>query len=803
MNDSYILSNAEIKKILNNIDKEYHLEVYKILTNVTFSPKITKKDIKEYSDKVIKLFKVKNLPRLLTEEELEDIVNVIPLVPSTIKDIAIDNNRQIKNKIKSLLSKYRLIIKDDTILKIKDYIVDKFYKSSANPGDSVGVIAALSIGAPLTQDNLNTRHKRGTKNDANSGLKFVERLLNLTATKDTDSIKNVIHFKDKNKTREEIYNIGKRLKGISIESLIKPNGKNILYKINEEDKNWYKNYLKVKNINTSILKQNLPFLRIQIDTNKLYNYDLLLEDIIRIIKVNNKALGFKETIECIGSNSLIGIIDIYISEDFARKKLKEFSLRIKKDNNICIGSVEEQVRCFLNKILSNEFKEMIIKGIVGVNSFSISEAIHTTSTFKEVSVVNARDLEKFSKKPYNLKLEDINYLWYIRITKYYIHFMGLDENKYIQLFKEAGLEIVENNFESENPHFIVLMPKDRNVQYIDSNTGRSYKRYKLLDNGRFFDNKDKKWSLNYSPKKLIEENLNYNQEYLLYQINKKLEKSNIEDTNLEFKPIYRYAYYYYVTIEGRNIISELYSNKEVDFKYSYPEEISEINNLFGIEATRFNISSKYNSNSSMEKINPLNIELLIDFQTAYGHPLPVSATTIAQQGNSILTAASFESSLDYIFKGSSVGEKDKIKGISSCIMSGSRCRNGTGIVDCEYSNDYLKDNVNKFIDNQEYIDDFELNIAYSSGACYNTADKDEILDDVFSISNDPKNEKLEPPKMDTPGELEDLLDLEDILSNDLSGTDHYTEKNTFEDNITNLDIPEAPTDDISDSLYNF
>ena len=787
MIDSYTLSEKEIKSILNRIDREHHLQAYKTLKALTFSPKTNKKDVEDFKEKVIKLFKKENLPRLLTEAELDEIVSVIPLTPSTLKDIAEDNRRQIKNVIRRQLSKFKIVVNDKTIETIKKDIENKFYKSSSQAGDSVGVIASMSIGQPLTQANLNTFHNTGSKNSSDEGLKFVERLLNLSATKNPDKpTQNIIHFKDKNKTREEIYDIGKKIKGITIEDLIKPNEKKILEKLPSEDKYWYANYIKIMKINPNILKSNF-FLRIKIDTNKLYKYDLVINDVVKVIKRTCRVAGFRETVECISSNSYLGIIDIYTSEEFARKKIQDYTQKLSKNSNLAIADINEQIKIFLKNILANSFKTMYLKGIKGIKNFKISEPLNISSTFNEISIINARDLDKFSSAPYNLKLEDINYLWYVRITKYFIFFVGLNEDKYIKLFQEAGMKIIENNFYDENPHFIVLLPKERNAKYFDEKTKKSYQRYTFKD-GRYYDNKEEEWSKSYSPKKLIEEQLSYMREKQLYRIEEKLENNIIKDVNLYFEPLYRYAYYYHIIADGDEIISDLYGIKQIDFSFSYPDSTHHINKIFGIEAARFNLSSKYNSGNDMKNINPMNIELLIDFQTSYGYPLSVTAPTLAKQGNSILTSASFQNSLEYIFKGSAFGEVEQIKGISSCIITGSKSKNGTGIVESEFSKDYLNEENNKLSETFEEDNDLLMETNLIKGSCYKTSQLDNILDETHIEVKVSEEKTLDPPRtFGNTKEIEDILDIDIEYSQD-----DETKEKDLDDFVFDLDIPDAP-----------
>ena len=124
-------------------------------------------------------------------------------------------------------------------------------------------------------------------------------------------------------------------------------------------------------------------------------------------------------------------------------------------------------------------------------------------------------------------------------------------------------------------------------------------------------------------------------------------------------------------------------------------------------------------------------------------------------------------------------------------MTGSRCKNGTGIVDCQYDPDYLSDEANKVSEDMDYIDDYQMDISYSSGSCTNFS----------NFINREKNQKVEPPKMEVPDAFEDLLDLEEILGNDNLKDIDNNDKNDFNQIVENLNIPDAPKDDIRDTLF--
>lgn len=782
MSDSVVLTEKEIKDVLSDIDVKFRLQVYKILKNVIFSSKITKKDKDQFKTKIIKMLKNDNLPRLLTEKELDDIVSIIPLAPSTVKEIAVDNQRQIRNVIRRQLSKHRMVANKETINKLKDIIIKQFYNSSSQPGDSVGVIGAMSIGQPITQANLNTFHTSGAKNSSDEGVKFVEKLLNLSATKADDIPRNIIHFKDKNKTREELYIMGKKMKGITVGKLVK--SKKLMTALPDEDIYWYNNYIAFMKIDFDY--RNKQFLRLHLDTNKMFKYDISMAEIVKIIKKNSRAVGFRDTIECFASNSIMGVLDVYTSEEFARKKIQDFNQKIAKGGNIVMSDIQGQITIFLKNLLTLD--DMYLRGVKNIEEFIISQPLNIMTTLTEIPVISARDLEKFSKKPYSLPIEDINNLWMIRITKYYIFFMGINEEKYIKLFEAAGIKIIENNFNSDVPNLVVLMPRDRNVKYLSTEDKKVYDRYKKLKNGKFMDSQSNKLSLDFSPKRLIEQKLDFIQDMMFFEINKKLEQKTIKSTDLEFDPIYRYAYYYHAIVSGKNIIFELYNNRAVDFAHSYPDNIRAVNDIFGIEAARFCLASKYNGGGNMKNINPMNIELLIDFQTAYGYTCSVTSTTISKQGNSILTAASFQDSLDYLKKGSAFGEVDQINGISSCIISGSLCRNGTGIVDLEYDNEYLENSDNKYEEEKQDFNEFDVEMSNIIGPCYRTATIDKEIDDIGATKRD-TNPLPSPPRMKEPSKVTEILDLESIY--DQGNEDDNKQDDDF---YFELDIPDAPAE---------
>ena len=160
-------------------DEDTRQEIIRSLAH--FSSKIKKEDVPKLREKVNNKFKGKNLPRKLSEDQIDAIVEFsIPKVPATLDVIATDNNNQIKEFIKSELRERKIVINTDNIEKLKNEIRETYYRSLVSPGDSVGVEVAMSFGQPLTQMNLDTFHSAGTSSDLGSGVKSLNELFNVS-----------------------------------------------------------------------------------------------------------------------------------------------------------------------------------------------------------------------------------------------------------------------------------------------------------------------------------------------------------------------------------------------------------------------------------------------------------------------------------------------------------------------------------------------------------------------------------------------------------------------------------------------
>lgn len=794
MSQRITLSSTEIKQVLEKIPKTYHLEVYRALKTNFFSGKAKKSDIKKLQNDIIKYLNHKDTPRVLSEKELEDILSVITPLPATIKEISEDNNRQVKEVIKRQLLKLKFSIKEDTIEKIKKNVRIKYLKTVCPAGESVGVNSAMAISQKLTQATLNTFHQSGSKNNQ-GGMGYLNKLFRVSKPKE-DSI--VIHFKDKNLTQEEIKIMSNNLRGVSVDH-VKVNYE-ILDKLSDEDKIWYDNYLTT--MGSNFVYKGGKFLRLYLNLNHCYKYNIFINDVVKTIEYNTRSSEIRQTVKCIASSTYKGIIDIHVEPEFIKLYVNKLNEKISNNSMPFTGSIEELGPIFLNVLLPNNFKDMIIKGIKGIDHIGISEGINLIRSFKETPVESSADLEKFSKKPYNLKFDDISRLWYIRIHKNFLYFQGVSKEKYVKLFEAAGIKIIENNLDDNTHSLVVLLPKKLDVSYYDKKEKKVKALYEMDEKGIIYNKRDDKVVSNISPVSLIEEKIKFieNQMATIIEENiKNASKVHTDDLPI-FPPLYRYCYYYHANIQGKNIINDLMSNNMIDSSFTYPDNVNSVCEHLGIEAARFYLINKYFETSVAKDLNPVNIELLADFQTGLGLLLPINSTGVSKIGNSVLSSSSFEKSMDVFQEGSAFGSSDEIKGVSGCIITGSNCRNGTGFNKIEYDKKYINDENNK--NKEEAVKDIALETDYLVGPCYSTVpqdlnadfDKPDLQDTVLlNLPEQGKKPELclkedlpEPPRMEMPEFL--LSQLEDET---IDVEKEYTNNEEY-NTVDLLDIPDDP-----------
>lgn len=106
--------------------------------------------------------------------------------------------------------------------------------------------------------------------------------------------------------------------------------------------------------------------------------------------------------------------------------------------------------------------------------------------------------------------------------------------------------------------------------------------------------------------------------------------------------------------------------------------VLEVLSVLGIEAARSTIISEIGSVMGQMDIDPRHMQLLADVMTFKGDVLGITRFGLAKMRDSVLQLASFEKTPDHLFEAAAKGKKDRVEGVSECIIMGQSVRLGTG-----------------------------------------------------------------------------------------------------------------------------
>jgi len=287
-----------------------------------------------------KYYFLKMSKRLLTKKEIKNILSFI----QDNEYIPKDTFNSVKNiTIKKLTSQLEKIeIYPEMIEDLQQYII-KFYKESIiQPGESVGIITAQSIGEKQTQSNLNTFHRAGSSDKQPVTSKFSE-LLN--ATNNPKAPSYMIYLNGGNKSIQEVRNtVGNNLVQITLKKI----AKDISIYREREKQLWYDIYFQLYEKQP---KNELKYcISINIDIDILYEYKITLKDVCDILERQ-----FND-IQCIYSPDCFATIDIFPYME---------NIRMDEEKLLYITN-ENKGEIYLEEVVQPILENSIISGIPGI-----------------------------------------------------------------------------------------------------------------------------------------------------------------------------------------------------------------------------------------------------------------------------------------------------------------------------------------------------------------------------------------------------------------------------------------------------
>ena len=282
-------------------------------------------------------------PRKLTEDEITDILNLIPNVRSAADTVSAFNSRSMKVLIREQLQ--NIEITPLGIPDLKAEIIRQFQETVIRPGTVVGVLSAEAISKPITQMALNSFQTSGAAKNVSTGIERITELINATQNMKKPSCS--IYFKDTFLSFDDIITKKRpEITEITVKDLVigLPDIENTSSII---EPYWYSLY-------RSVIRNDFnakDVLRLNIDPNILYAYKITMEDVVSIIEKGQPVI-------CVYSPMAEGRIDIYPIEKLIISKLKEMKIDIVSDENASL--------IFLSMVVVPALDKLRISGISGI-----------------------------------------------------------------------------------------------------------------------------------------------------------------------------------------------------------------------------------------------------------------------------------------------------------------------------------------------------------------------------------------------------------------------------------------------------
>lgn len=296
------------------------------------------------------------MSRKLTDKEINTIL--ADIIPS--KSIPRATFLSVQKKLHDDLRKQlvKISIYPEMITKLHTCIVQKYYESQVQPGESVGISTAQSIGERQTQMTLNTFHSAGMAiATVLSGVPRFGELLN--ASKEPKLVSCQIHFKDQNKKLEDLRKyIGSSIRAFTLADLVVSKKHNTT----NPNESWYDSYM-IMNPHIENIKFFDNSLTLILNTGLIYEYSLSLVNIAQVINSEY------DDVICVPSPLDKCRLDIFINTD-----------NILNTPAMPYITEENKVDIYLAKVVIPTLFDIVVCGIPGINNIFFKKHIENGET---------------------------------------------------------------------------------------------------------------------------------------------------------------------------------------------------------------------------------------------------------------------------------------------------------------------------------------------------------------------------------------------------------------------------------------
>ena len=290
-------------------------------------------------------------PRQLTDDEIQDILSVLPNIKSAADTISGQNTKSMKVLLREQLKTIK--ITPLGINDLKTEMLRQFNETVIRPGTTVGFTAAEALGKNVTQSALNSFHTSGAAKNVSMGVERITELIN--ASKEPKKPSCSIYFKEQTLSFDDIItNKRPDITEITVKDLVIglpdiENSSDII------EPDWYPLY-------KALIRDDFQakdVLRLTVDPNLLFAYKLTMQDLCRVIEKG-------QPVVCVYSPISEGKIDIYPVEKKIVSKLREMKIDIVSEENASL--------IFLSMIVVPALDKLRISGISGIKQIYPVEA---------------------------------------------------------------------------------------------------------------------------------------------------------------------------------------------------------------------------------------------------------------------------------------------------------------------------------------------------------------------------------------------------------------------------------------------
>ncbi len=680
-------------------------------------------------------------PENLTQEEIDKILVKMPRVNSIDHELADKTREYILNILSYMLKLPSNKIIKSAIPELTRILINTFNRAKAEPGMPVGLLAAQAISSQLMQATLNTFHYSGSKKNVESGIKAYEDMLKVRSNISSPSCD--IYFKDKVTFNDIIYEKRPKLVQTLVDDLIISS--DILNKSELYNENGlrYPHYTLYENMNStqsfSLLRHikvpdledptdrsGMTFLRLTLDTDKLYKYQITSGDVCyAIMKLDNNSTK----IVCVPSPIIMrqmtdekiftvdnvserhsitkyvpfSYIDIFtFVENVKREIIDEFNADVEKISNDNIN------QAYFNTIVIPGFAKIIVKGVTDLTNI-YPEKTSVWSVIEE----EIRDGKKWILR-YNMR----------RMIK-----TGISVKHVVNLCVISNMVIVT----SDSHHLVVKTPEIPDDAREVLNIG---------------PNKILKWRpgqvINYIKLKELDANNEYAKTMREKRNKLMIEKKFVEAEKIStIKPASEFELslsFMYAISDGSNLI-DLLQDEDIDETRTISNNTLEILKVFGIEAARKFFTEQLHNIIRMNDnyVDTRHIMIVADHITRLGFITPFTELGMKHHPIGSLTRAAYKKPSQQLQSMAITGKRESLKSTYPAILTGRSVSLGTGIVSASMNKKKEKEFMDKFKIKEMYdmkAEDLSSVVEKMEGEVGDIMDEDYIQDNYAVINNE-------------------------------------------------------------------